>query len=37
MLSVWIWTARLVYRELTVAVFLGVHDNITFPAVIWSY
>jgi iron(III) transport system permease protein len=37
MLSVWIWTALLVYRELTVAVFLGVHDNITLPAVIWSY
>lgn len=36
-LSVWLWTALLVYRELTVAVFLGVHDNITFPAVIWSY
>src|SRR5581483_11767559 len=36
LLSVWIWTALLVYRELTVAVFLGVHDNITFPAVIWS-
>jgi iron(III) transport system permease protein len=35
--SVWIWTALLVYRELTVAVFLGVHDNITLPAVIWSY
>ena len=27
----------LVYRELTVAVFLAVHDNITLPAVIWSY
>ena len=37
LLSVWIWTALLVYRELTVAVFLGIHDNITFPAVIWSY
>ncbi len=37
LLSVWIWTALLVYRELTVAVFLGVHDNITLPAVIWSY
>jgi iron(III) transport system permease protein len=37
MLSVWIWTALLVYRELTVAVFLGVHDNITLPAVVWSY
>lgn len=37
LMSVWIWTAVLVYRELTVAVFLGVHDNITLPAVIWSY
>jgi iron(III) transport system permease protein len=35
--SVWIWTALLVYRELTAAVFLAVHDNITLPAVIWSY
>ena len=35
--SVWIWTALLVYRELTVAVFLAVQDNITLPAVIWSY
>lgn len=35
--SVWIWTALLVYRELTVAVFLGVQDNITLPVVIWSY
>jgi len=37
LLSVWIWTVLLVYRELTVAVFLTVHDNITLPAVIWSY
>ena len=37
LVSVWIWTALLVYRELTVAVFLGVQDNITLPAVIWSY
>ena len=35
--SVWIWSALLVYRELTAAVFLAVHDNITLPAVIWSY
>ena len=35
--SVWIWTALLVYRELTAAVFLAVQDNITLPAVIWSY
>ncbi|MFQ5850614.1 MAG: ABC transporter permease [Candidatus Binatia bacterium] len=37
LLSVWIWTAILVYRELTVAVFLVGHDNITLPAVIWSF
>ncbi|MEE2955055.1 MAG: ABC transporter permease subunit [Pseudomonadota bacterium] len=37
LMSVWIWTAILVYRELTVAVFLVGHDNITLPAVIWSY
>lgn len=37
LLSVWIWTALLVYRELTVAVFLAGHDSITLPAVIWSY
>ena len=36
-MSVWIWSAILVYRELTVAVFLISHDNITLPAVIWSY
>jgi iron(III) transport system permease protein len=36
-MSVWIWTALLVYRELTVAVFLTVQDNITLPAVVWSY
>lgn len=37
LMSVWIWTAILVYRELTVAVFLISHDSITLPAVIWSY
>ena len=37
LMSVWIWSAILVYRELTVAVFLAGHDNITLPAVIWSY
>ena len=36
-LSVWIWSALLVYRELTVAVFLAAQDNITLPAVVWSY
>ncbi|MGH7823786.1 MAG: ABC transporter permease [Candidatus Binatia bacterium] len=37
LMSVWIWTAILVYRELTVAVFLISHESITLPAVIWSY
>jgi iron(III) transport system permease protein len=37
LLSVWIWSAILVYRELTVAVFLIGHDSMTLPAVIWSY
>ncbi len=37
LMSVWIWSAILVYRELTVAVFLVSQDSITLPAVIWSY
>ena len=37
LMAVWIWTAILVYRELTAAVFLVSQDNITLPAVIWSY
>ena len=37
LMSVWIWSAILVYRELTVAVFLVGHENLTLPAVIWSY
>lgn len=36
-LSVWIWTALLVYREVTVAVFLTSQDSITLPAIVWSY
>jgi len=36
-MSVWIWSAILVYRELTVAVFLISQDSVTLPAVIWSY
>lgn len=36
LLSVWIWTALLVYREITVAVFLVSQDNVTLPAVVWS-
>lgn len=37
LLSVWLWTALLVYREVTVAVFLIGHDNITLPAIVWNY
>jgi iron(III) transport system permease protein len=36
-MSVWIWSAILVYRELTVAVFLISQDSVTLPAVIWQY
>jgi iron(III) transport system permease protein len=37
LLAVWIWTALLTYRELTVAVFLAGQESITLPAVVWSY
>jgi iron(III) transport system permease protein len=37
LLSVWLWTAVLVYRELTVAVFLVGQESITLPAAIWSF
>jgi iron(III) transport system permease protein len=37
LMSVWIWSAILVYRELTVAVFLLGQESVTLPAVIWSY
>ncbi len=36
-LSVWIWTMLLVYREVTVAVFLTSQNSITLPAIVWSY
>lgn len=36
-LSVWIWTTLLVYREVTVAVFLTSQNSITLPAIVWSY
>lgn len=36
-LAVWLWTALLVYREVTVAVFLAGRDSITLPAIVWSY
>jgi iron(III) transport system permease protein len=35
--SVWAWTAVLVYRELTVAVFLVGPENVTLSAVVWSF
>ena len=37
LMSVWVWTALLVYREVTVAVFLATENNITLTAVVWSY
>ena len=37
MLSVGIWTMLLVYREVTVAVFLTSQRSITLPAVVWGY
>lgn len=36
-MAVWLWTALLVYREVTVAVFLSGRDSITLPAIVWSY
>jgi iron(III) transport system permease protein len=36
LLSVWIWTGLLVYREMTVAVFLVSQDNVTLPAIVWQ-
>ncbi len=37
LLSVWAWTAVLVYRELTVAVFLVGPENVTLSAAVWSF
>jgi ABC-type spermidine/putrescine transport system permease subunit II len=34
MFSVWIWTILLVYREVTVAVFLTSQNSITLPAIV---
>ena len=34
--SVWIWTGLLVYREMTVAVFLISQDNVPLPAIVWG-
>lgn len=36
LMSVWIWTGLLVYREMTVAVFLISQDNVTLPAIVWG-
>ena len=36
LLSVWIWTSLLVYREMTIAVFLVSQDNVTLPAIVWA-
>ena len=36
LMSVWIWTGLLVYREMTVAVFLVSQDNVTLPAIVWG-
>jgi iron(III) transport system permease protein len=36
LLSVWIWSSLLVYREMTVAVFLVSQDNVTLPAIVWG-
>jgi len=34
--NLWIWTALLTYRELTMAAFLATHDNITLPVLVWE-
>ena len=36
LMSVWSWTGLLVYREMTVAVFLVSQDNVTLPAIVWG-
>ncbi len=36
-LSIWVWSAVLVYRELTVAVFLVGQESVTLPAAVWSF
>jgi iron(III) transport system permease protein len=35
--SVWLWTALLTYRELTVATFLSTPKNVTLPVVVWGF
>jgi len=34
--NLWIWTALLTYRELTMAAFMVTHDNITLPVLVWD-
>jgi iron(III) transport system permease protein len=34
--NLWIWTALLTYRELTMAAFLVTRDNITLPVLVWE-
>ncbi|HXP75079.1 MAG TPA: ABC transporter permease subunit [Stellaceae bacterium] len=34
--NLWIWTALLTYRELTMAAFLATHNNITLPVLVWN-
>ena len=36
LMSVWISTGLLEYREMTVAVFLVSQDNVTLPAIVWG-
>ena len=33
--NLWIWTALLTFRELTMAAFMVTHDNITLPVLLW--
>lgn len=34
--NLWIWTALLTYRELTMAAFLATQDSITLPVLVWG-
>lgn len=35
--NLWIWTALLTYRELTMAAFMVTRNNITLPVLVWNY
>ena len=37
LVSVWLWSALLTYRELTVATFLSTPNNVTLPVVVWGF